>query len=246
MKAIILSAGQGSRLMPWTAFQPKCLLEVNDEETILGLQLRALAASGVTSATVVVGFGADRVERFLRWSPVPEIHVETLLNPFFDVADNLVSAWMARDRMTEPFVLLNGDTVFEPAVLRRLLASRSAPVTLAVDRKPAYDEDDMKVSLEGTRLRAVGKTLAPDTVNGESIGLMAFRGSGPKLYRRQLEAALGAREALHAWHLAVIDRLAAITRVETACVAGLDWWEIDSPEDLHAARQGLQRSASAA
>ena len=246
MKAIILSAGRGSRLMPWTAFQPKCLIEVNDEETILGLQLRALASAGVSSATVVVGFEADRVESFLRWSPVPGIRVETVRNPFFAVADNLVSAWMAREHMGKPFVLLNGDTVFEPAVARRLLSARPAPVTLVVDRKTTYDDDDMKVSLEGTRLRAVGKALAPDVVDAESIGMMLFRGSGPHLYRQQLDEALRGRDALSAWHLAVIDQLAARTRVETVCVEGLDWWEIDSPEDLGEARAGLRRSVHAA
>ena len=246
MKAIILSAGQGSRLMPWTALRPKCLLEVADEETLLGVQLRVLAEAGVSRATVVVGFAGERVETFLRWNPVPGLRVTTLRNPFFDVADNLVSAWMARDHMHEPFLLLNGDTVFEPAVLQRLLASKPAPVTLAVDRKAAYDEDDMKVSIDGTRLRAVGKDLAPETVNGESIGLMLIRGKGPELYRKELDAALQTKGARDRWHLAVIDRLARSGRVETVAVNGLRWWEIDQPEDLAQVRAQLAGTAQAA
>lgn len=246
MRAIILSAGQGSRLMPWTALQPKCLLEVDDGETLLGLQLRALAASGVTHASVVVGFAAERVENVLRGRPLPGMHVETLHNPFFAVADNLVSCWMARERMRQPFLLLNGDTLFEPAVLQRLMASEPAPVALAIDRKQAYDDDDMKVCVEGSRLRAVGKSLDPRIVNGESIGMLVFRGQGPRLYRRELDAALHAKNGLRAWHLAVIDRLARREHVETVCVSGLKWREIDVPEDLAAARAEFGRVPRAA
>src|SRR3546814_20225849 len=77
---------------------------------------------------------------------------------------------MARAEMEGGFLLLNGDTLFEPGIARRLIAAPPAPVTLTIDRKPNYDSDDMKVVVEGTRLREVGKTLPPERVNGESIG----------------------------------------------------------------------------
>jgi choline kinase len=180
----------------------------------------------------VIGFGAERVEAWLAANPVPGIACETLINPFFRSSDNLISCWLARGVMSEDFLLLNGDTIFEDAVLARVLESPPAPITLAIDQKPAYDDDDMKVSLDARgRLLAIDKWLARPTVRGESIGLLSFRGSGPKLFTTALD------EAVRQWYLSVIHRIAQTTAVETANVRGLWWREIDSPDDLYEARR---------
>ena len=240
MKAVVLSAGQGKRLLPLTEENPKCLLAVSGDEPILGFQLRALARAGIERAVLVVGFGAARVETWLAANPVPGIACETLFNPFFRSSDNLISCWLARGAMTDDFLLLNGDTLFEDAVLARLLDAQPAPVTLTVDRKPGYDDDDMKVSLDPSgRLLAVDKWLPPAMVGGESIGLLSFRGSGPKLVAGALEDAVRRPEALRQWYLSVVHRMAQTTAVETVSVRGLWWREIDSPEDLAGVRSTL-------
>lgn len=71
MKAIVLSAGQGKRLLPLTTDKPKCLLAVDDERTALDVQLGALARCGVERAVVVAGFGAHHVERHVESVPCP-------------------------------------------------------------------------------------------------------------------------------------------------------------------------------
>src|SRR4029434_5114521 len=171
MKAVVLSAGQGKRLLPLTEKNPKCLLPVRGDEPILGWQLAALARAGIERAVVVIGFGAERVEAWMAANPVPGLACETLINPFYRSSDNLISCWLARGAMSEDFLLLNGDTIFEDAVLARMLEA-SARIALAIDHKTAYDDDDMKVSLDASgRLLAIDKWLARPTVGGESIGL---------------------------------------------------------------------------
>ncbi len=164
--------------MPLTEDRPKCLLPLLGEQTVLEWQLRTLAASGVKEALVVIGFGAEQVEERLATHPTPGIQVTTLYNPFFSISDNIVSCWLAQPWMNGDFILINGDTLFEYRVLERLLEAREAPLTLVVNEKDQYDADDMKVSVSGGRLLAVGKTLDLDTVTGESTGLMRFAGSG--------------------------------------------------------------------
>jgi choline kinase len=147
--------------------------------------------------------------------------------------------------MSEDFVLLNGDTLFEPTVLRRLLGSPAAPVTVTIDHKPVYDDDDMKVSLDDDgRLLAISKTLKPEVVHGESIGLLLFRGPGVRRFRSAVERTMRRPEALRAWYLSVIDGLAAEGGVETASIRGMWWREIDSPEDLEEARESLRGPAA--
>jgi choline kinase len=242
VKAIILSAGQGRRLLPYTESTPKCLLPVDGERPALEVQLRGLAACGVTEAWVMVGFQAEKVEAFLATNPVPGIHVETAYNPFFDSSDNLVTAWLARPQMQDDFLLMNGDTLFEPAVLRRLLTAPMAPITLVINGKNQYDSDDMKVSMSADgRLRAVSKTLKPDEVDGESIGLMRFTGVGVSAFRDALDRAVRTQHGLKAYYLSVIDALTREIPVETASMTGLWWGEMDSPEDLMSVRADLSQ-----
>jgi choline kinase len=236
MKAVILSAGQGSRLLPLTAEKPKCLLPIGDY-SLIEWQLRELIAAGVTDIVVVLGYGADQVETVLeRWRQ-PGIEIRTVFNPFFNVADNLASCWLARHEMDRDFLVLNGDTLFEAAILRKVLASPEAPITITIDRKRIYDADDMKVQVDGDRLISVGKSLSADETNGESIGMLLFRGTGPKLFADMLDQFMHTPEGLKTWYLRVIDRLAKTGAVVAASIEGKAWGEVDFIEDLERARQ---------
>ena len=230
MKAIILSAGQGRRLLPMTAQTPKCTLRVQGR-TLIEWQLDALEMCGIEHITVVGGFGAAHVEALLEQRN-GKARTTLCYNPFFEVADNLMTCWIAREEMTEDFVLLNGDTLFEPAVLERLLASPERAVTLATDHKPKYDADDMKVQLSEERLLKVGKDLPREETDGESIGLMLFREQGPELFKESLERAARDPDSLSQWYLSIIGQIAESGHVWTRSIAGLGWVEIDYPLDL--------------
>lgn len=242
--AILLCAGQGRRLLPLTADTPKCLLPADGDRTVLDLQLDALAACDVASATVMVGFGAERVEAHLARGPVRHLAVRMRYNPFYAVSDNLVTCWLASADMRDDFVLLNGDTLFDAEVLRCLLAASAGPVTVTIDRKPAYDDDDMKVTLgRDGRLVAVSKAIPPECAHGEAIGLSVFRGTGCHAFRRALDHAIRDPGALGRWYLDVIDALARSLPVTCASIEGLWWCEIDTPADLTAARAALGQRA---
>jgi choline kinase len=230
MKAIILSAGHGRRLLPMTAEIPKCLLDIQGR-TVVEWQIDHLVENGINDITVVVGYGADQVEVLLdrRYGPG---QVKKLYNPFFDVADNLATVWMARGELTGDFLLLNGDTLFEPAVVRRLLDSPVKAITLARDHKSRYDSDDMKVCLDGDRLLKIGKDLESDRVDGESIGMLLFREQGGRLFKDAVAQTMYTPVALKQWYLSVIDQLAPGGQVWSQSINGLQWGELDYPVDL--------------
>ena len=237
MKAIILSAGRAKRLQPHTDTTPKCLLPIRGDDPVLEVQLRALAACGVEEAIVYVGFGAEQVEEHVARRSPAGIRVTTVFNPFYAVSDNLATCWLAREHMQDEFLLLNGDTLFEPSVLQRLLASPVCPLTLVINEKDAYDDDDMKVSLgPAGRLVAVGKTLDLRIVDGESIGLMLFRKEAAQHFRQVLERAIRREDATSGWYLSIVNEIAQEALVATTSITGLWWGELDSPDDLAALR----------
>jgi len=235
MKAIILSAGQGGRLLPLTETLPKCLLSLGDK-TIIAHQIAALSQVGVDDITVVTGFAAGSVEQALN-DLSSNVGPKTVFNPFFNVADNLASCWMARGHMNEDFILLNGDTVFEPAVCETLLNAPPAEITLAIDHKPSYDSDDMKVRLFGSKLVEVGKTLEPENIDGESIGMMRFLGPGPERFVTTLDQIMRTPNSLSWWYLKAIGFLAERDVVETQSIEGFRWGEVDYLQDLENVRK---------
>lgn len=229
-KAIILGAGQGRRLMPLTESVPKCCLQL-DGKSMLEWQIEALAANGVAEVIVVTGFGHGAVDDVV--SHIRNIPVRTLYNPFYSLSDNLGTCWVARREMSEPFLLINGDTLFEPALLQRLLAHTSSyPITLACDRKSQYDDDDMKIISDQEQLRRVGKRLDPERVNGESIGMMVFSQTGADAFVHQVEQIMGSPDGLARWYLSAIDDLAQAGQVGRCSIHGLNWCEVDNQDDL--------------
>ncbi len=243
MKAILLSAGQGSRLLPLTEKIPKCLLKVGPI-SVLEMQIRQLRACGVRDVTVVTGYESEAVEALCAALSAPDAQVKTCFNPFYKAADNLASCWMVRHEMDGPFVLINGDTLFEAPVLERLLAAPPAPVIVAIDRKPAYDADDMKVETEGGRLLAIGKSLPPQSTTGESVGMLRFEARGASAFKTMLEEVMRRPEGLTLWFLRAIDHLAKQNLVAVCSIESGVWQEIDFVEDFAKAQEKFAVAAA--
>lgn len=238
MKALIIGAGQGKRLLPLTEEEPKALLTIGGK-SLLEWQVTSLVDCGVRDIAFLAGFNLPAVERSLaqlarRWSGTD---FRAVYNPFYGVADNLATCWMARHEMDGDFLLLNSDTLFSLPVLQTLLASPAAPVSLAVDHKERYDADDMKVELDGARLLDIGKKLPDARVHGESIGMLYFRGDGPRRFVAALEAAMLDPAAIRQWYLSVIAALAPEVHVQAVTISGHPWCEIDYPVDLQTAKR---------
>ena len=236
--AVILSAGQGKRLSPLTDARPKCLVPIAGRP-ILEWQLRALATAGVDEITVVTGFCANAVEAMLMTINVPA-EVRTVYNPFYTVADNIGSCWAARDLIGPDTLLLNGDTLFEPEIVSRVLEQATAPISVTIDRKEMYDSDDMKILREGDRLTAIGKTLELP-VDGEAIGMIRFQGNGGNRFVAAMRSALNDQATLKRWYLSIIDELAREGGVGVVSIEGLTWSEIDFPRDLPIAESKVAR-----
>jgi choline kinase len=229
LSAVILAAGRGARLAPLTDQRPKCLLPVGGR-AILDRQLEALTRAGVGEVAVVTGHAADAVEAHLARRPgVRGVH-----NIDHATTDNLASCHAARDHFAgEATLLLNGDMLFEDGVLGDLLTAGPVPILIAIDRKPLYDADDMKVMTTDNQLRRIGKHLAqPD---GEAIGVTLLRGVGRALFLRQVAACLTAPGGERALYPEALDALARQDRVSVRSINGRRWIEIDTADDLAAA-----------
>jgi len=239
MKAIILAAGKGERLGQLTRNTPKSLLEIGQGVTVVESQLDHLAQAGIKRVVLVVGFKAEQIEAKLK--DYDSLSLSTVFNPFYDVSNNLLSLWTARAEMAEDFILVNGDDVFKPSVVSNLLKS-SEPITMVIDRKPVYDEDDMKVVTEGAQVQKISKQIPLEVANGESIGMMAIREGGRERFIEGLDQLVRMPEKRNAFYLEIFQRL-----IDSGYPIGFsecdpdDWAEIDFHPDLELIRTNIER-----
>jgi choline kinase len=245
--AILLSAGQGSRMLPLTAERPKCLIDFSGR-SLLEWQVEMLARGGVKHIDVVTGFMTDMVDEVVARIDDPRVTITTRFNPFFKVADNLGSCWIVREQMQSDFLILNGDTLVSEDIVRTVQEDRGWPIAVTVDIKPAYDSDDMKVERDGAqehgRLVHIGKTLTPAQSNAESIGFLAFRGEGVELFRETVRKAMRTPEGVQHWYLKVIDSIAPTGKVGTVSIEGQEWAEVDFLNDIEIASALTDRWAA--
>ena len=234
-RAIILSAGQGSRLLPLTADMPKCMIDFSGR-TLIEWQIRMLAACGVCEVHVVTGFMTEMVEAELARLAGPGLTLIPHFNPFYKVADNLGSCWIARQAMEGDFLILNGDTLVSERLVGHVQHGGDYPICVTVDVKDHYDSDDMKVERDGggagNRLVHIGKTLSAAQSHAESIGFLAFRGEGGLLFRNAVEGAMRTPAGVENWYLKVIDQIAPTGKVGIVSIKGMEWGEVDFLNDV--------------
>lgn len=161
MKALILAAGLGTRLMPLTANTPKALVSINGV-TLLELAIRKLAREGFTDIIVNVHHHASQVKNFLE-----QYHFQNVKITISDEGDQLLDTggaimkarWFLDGK--EPFLVHNVDVVSDIS-LRALLAGhieRGGLATLSV-----IDRQTKRYFLFDETLKLRGWT---DTSSGE-------------------------------------------------------------------------------
>ena len=241
VKAILLCAGRGSRLDPLTAKQPKCLVSV-DGHTILDHQISALQAADIDEIMVVGGYRFDQLDVHISTMPVNR-RPELVQNPFWETTSSIGSVWIARTALAAPFCLLNGDTIFEPALIRDALGSMKDGINLVVEHGPP-ETDDMRVAASKGRIITVGKLLCPLVGSARSLGIILSPDSDGGQYKSALEAVIGQPKGEQLFHHDIIDRIAQTSIVHALTVEGYAWQEIDRPEDIVAWERRSMRNAA--
>lgn len=241
MKAIILAAGRGTRLLPLTKNTPKPLLDIGEGQTIIENQLNAIIDCGNISEVIyVIGYRAEQVEAKMRaYNNIP---VKYLYNPFYETTNNFISIWMAIHEMTEDFVIINGDDIFKPNVLRGLLDEPNENnITLVTSKKDQYAEEDMKVTCKDSHLLKVSKDIPVKEATGESIGMMRFVDKGVKIMLDTINSMVRDEETKNLFYLAVIQKIidSGIPVFHCEC-SNSDWAEIDFHPDLNFIRNNFK------
>lgn len=167
MKAVVLCAGRGGRLLPLTKDRPKCLLQFG-EKTVLECCLENLKSEGIEDVVLVTGYKTEAVEALVREKGYQ--HASFIVNERYAVTNTAYSLNLALKRMDADFILINGDVLFDRAILEGLL-KHPAGNCIAVDPDIPLDAEEIKVKAADGRVEKISKEVDPGQSLGEAIGL---------------------------------------------------------------------------
>lgn len=237
MKAIILAAGEGTRLRPYTLDRPKCLVEA-DGKSLLERQLEVLRSQEIDPIILIGGYRAEMLER---------PGVELRLNPRYAETNMVWTLFCAEADLTGEFVLGYGDIVYSKKNLQALLAS-TADIAVTIDldwesywrarnEDPLADAETLKLGSEGEILEIGQKPSSLSEIEGQYMGLLKFSAKGAEILRKVFHDAkqAGVLRGKTVEKAYMTDLLQAIVdagyRIQSVPVHG-DWVEVDTVEDL--------------
>lgn len=239
MKALILAAGQGTRLRPLTDERPKCLVELAGK-SLLERQATVLRRAGVQDLTVVSGYRADQIAAR---------GFATRVNPRYASTNMVATLFSAADLMVDgqDLLICYGDIIYEERVLSSLL-SVDAPVTVMIDRQwlrywrlrlddPLTDAETLKLG-PGGRLQELGKKPHDySEIEGQYMGLIKIRADHVEKFKQvyasmDRTATYDGKDFDNMYMTSFIQYL--IDQAWDVRVAETDngWLEVDSVSDL--------------
>lgn len=251
LKAIILAAGEGTRLRPYTLDRPKCLVEV-DGRSLLDRQLAVLATQPVQPVIIIGGYRAEMLQR-------PGI--ELRLNPRYAETNMVWTLFCAEDDLQGDVLLCYGDIVYSREILQALLQS-SADIAVAIDldwesywrarnENPLDDAETLKLAPDGQILEIGQKPKSLAEIEGQYMGLMKFSAEGVRILKKVFHdaKAAGTLRGKPLEKAYMTDLLQAMIdlnyKLEAVPVHG-GWVEVDTVDDLLSAvtRERLSQIAS--
>lgn len=235
MNAIILAAGVGRRLAPLTDHCPKCLVEVAGRP-LLDRYLEALHQCSIRRIALVVGHKQEKIRMFLDHASKGR-DIRLVVNEQFE-RGSIGSLWAARSELTDDTVIMDGDVLFHPVLLYRLIESRW-PNALLMDETVRQESEECMVVGKGGRVVALTKRPPREYDEaGEGVGFLKVQMKDAEALMRSVESRLTG----NAWDMEYEDALTEFfseVPVGYEKIGGLPWIEIDFPDDLARAERDI-------
>ncbi|MEV8332100.1 phosphocholine cytidylyltransferase family protein [Streptomyces niveus] len=235
MIGLVLAAGAGRRLRPYTDTLPKALVPVDGDTTVLDLTLGNFAEIGLTEAAIVVGYRKEAVyERKAALEAKYGLTLTLVDNDKAEEWNNAYSLWCARDVIRRGVILANGDTVHPVSVERTLLDARGAgrKIILALDTVKQLADEEMKVITDPDKgVQRITKLMDPATATGEYIGVTLIEPEAADELADALKATFERDPDLY-YEDGYQELVNRGFTIDVAPIGDVPWVEIDNHDDL--------------
>ncbi|MFI5699284.1 sugar phosphate nucleotidyltransferase [Streptomyces xanthochromogenes] len=240
MIGLVLAAGAGRRLRPYTDTLPKALVPVDGDTTVLDIALKNFAEVGLTEVAIVVGYRKEAV--YARKEALEAkygVAITLIDNDKAEEWNNAYSLWCAREVLKRGVILANGDTVHPVSVEKTLLAVRGQgqKIILALDTVKSLADEEMKViTAEGKGVQRITKLMDPATATGEYIGVTLIEAEAAEELADALKTTFERDPDLY-YEDGYQELVNRGFTVDVAPIGEVSWVEIDNHDDLAKGRE---------
>ncbi|MEU9138621.1 phosphocholine cytidylyltransferase family protein [Streptomyces sp. NPDC048404] len=245
MIGLVLAAGAGRRLRPYTDSLPKALVPVGpagieDSITVLDLTLGNFAEIGLTEVGIIVGYRKEAVyDRKAALEEKYGLKITLIDNDKAEEWNNAYSLWCGRDALKDGVILANGDTVHPVSVERTLLAARGdgKRIILALDTVKQLADEEMKVVVDPDKgVQKITKLMEPSEATGEYIGVTLIEGAAAAELADALKTVweTDPQQFYEHGYQELVNRG---FRIDVAPIGEVKWVEIDNHDDLAKGRE---------
>ncbi|WP_330238742.1 phosphocholine cytidylyltransferase family protein [Streptomyces sp. NBC_00525] len=245
MIGMILAAGAGRRLRPYTDTLPKALVPVGpegDEEsiTVVDLALGNFAEVGLTEVAIIVGYRKEALyERKAALEAKYGVSITLIDNDKAEEWNNAYSLWCGRDALKDGVLLANGDTVHPVSVEKSLLAARGEgkKIILALDTVKQLADEEMKVVVDPAEgVRRITKLMDPAEATGEYIGVTLIEAEAAEALADALRTTFERDPDLY-YEDGYQELVNRGFKIDVEPIGDVQWVEIDNHDDLAKGRK---------
>lgn len=238
MKVVILSAGVGSRLKPFTDHFPKCLVKINGKE-ILSYQVESFIKNGIKEIILVVGYKGEMIKNFIRLHNFPGVKI--IENASYDTTNNMYSLNLVKEEViASDFLFCNGDVIYGEEIIGQMLAEPS-PNAIGV-QVGNYNDEAMKVIAdESGKIKSIGKQIQSFEALGTSIDLYKISANASAKLFSTIDGLL--QENKNNWSEVALQKTMTTGDIDFTPVDIKEnkWYEIDNHEDYFKAIKTFAR-----
>ncbi len=240
--ALLLAAGNGTRLSPLTDTKPKCLVHLNGVSMLERL-VGSLKSYGFKRLVIVVGHQEQCIRDYLG-TRSGNMEITYVSSPLYKTTNNIYSLWLARNLINEPFLLLESDVVFQ----RHLLKNMLWPDRIAIARlKPWMNGTTVTIdNHQGIKAFWPSSLIPRETKQYKTVNFYSLSTMSWNLIKARLEKYISNNQ-VDGYYETVLSELVAEGSLHFTPVlfGNKRWYEIDTLDDLHEAEQLFPQQALA-
>jgi len=239
LKVIILAAGEGTRLRPYTLDRPKCMVEI-DGVSLIDRQLEVLKSEGIDDIVIIGGYKSEMLKRG---------DIKLKVNARYFETNMVWTLFSAEEELEGDIIVSYGDIVYSKNILKALIKSK-ADIAVTIDMKwegywrernenPLDDAETLKLRKDGTISEIGQKPSSLEEIEGQYMGLMKFSSEGVRQIKSAFHSALESgkllgKEVENSYMTDLLQFIVSIGGKVASVQIDEDWVEVDTVEDLHA------------